>query len=62
MTARRSRILWILALSVLVTNIGFAVIAAAQQQQLHTDIHVLFVLVGGYFMWRLSPRRALNHQ
>lgn len=62
MTARRSRILWMLALCFVVINVGGAVIAAAQEQQLHTDLHVLLALVGGYFTWRLSPRRALRHQ
>jgi hypothetical protein len=62
MTARRSRILWVLALCFLVINVGGIVLAAVQEQQLHTDVHVLFALIGGYFVWRLSPRRALNHQ
>lgn len=62
MTARRSRVLWLVALCFLVVNAGGAVFAAIQEQQLHTDVHVLFVLVSGYFMWRLSPRRTLRHQ
>ena len=60
MTARRARILWMVALCFFVLNLAATVFAAVQEEQIHTDVHVLFALVGAYFVWRLSPRRALR--
>jgi hypothetical protein len=47
----------VLAVLFSVGKLAAAIFAAAQEEQLHTDIHVALLLVGAYFVWRLSPKR-----
>jgi hypothetical protein len=57
---RHARVWWVFALVFTVGNLAAAIFSAVQEQQLHTDIHIALVLVGGYFVWRLTPKRVAN--
>jgi hypothetical protein len=57
---RHSRVWWVVALVFTVGNLVAAIYSAAQAEQLHTDLHIALVLVGGYFVWRLTPKRVAN--
>jgi hypothetical protein len=56
----RSRIWWMAALIFTLCNLAAALVAAAQEEQIHVDIHVALLLLGGYFVWRLAPRRVAH--
>ena len=57
----RSRIYWVGAIAFTVINLAGAVWAAAEQAQIHTDVHVALLLLGGYLVWRLSPKRVASY-
>lgn len=53
-----SRVWRVVAVLFSLGNLAGAIFAAAQEEQLHTDVHVALLLVGGYFVWKLSPKRV----
>ena len=60
MTNQRSRIWWMVALCFSLLNLAALVVAAVQKEQLHTDVHMALLLLGGYFVWRLAPGRVAS--
>lgn len=57
---QRSRFWWVAAMIFTLCNLVAAVTAAVQGVQLHVDLHVALLLIGGYFVWRLAPRRVAH--
>jgi zinc transporter ZupT len=57
----RTRIWWFAALLFSLVNLAGAIYAAFAGEQFHTDMHVALLLVGGYMVWRLSPKRVSNY-
>ena len=56
--SRRERLWWLAAVAFTLINLAGAVLAAANNEQFHTRLHVFLLLVGGYFVWRLLPKRS----
>jgi len=53
---RRSRLWWAAAVLFTLINLGGAVVAAVQGEGLHAVGHVVLLLVGAAWMWRLANR------
>lgn len=58
--SRRHRILWVVAVCFTLLNLAGAVYAAVQRETIHTGIHEALTLLGAYWIWRLTPRRAMR--
>lgn len=52
---RRSKIWFVAAALFTLINGGGAVWAALAREPLHSAVHVVLFLLGGYLMWRLTP-------
>lgn len=59
--SRRDRLWWMAAVLFTLINLAGAISAAANDEQFHTRIHVFLLLVGGYYVWRLMPKRTANY-
>lgn len=60
MMAQRSRVWWMVALCFSLANLAALIFAAVQKEQMHTDVHMALLLLGGYFVWRLAPGRVAS--
>lgn len=58
---RRSRIWFVVAVLFSLVNMGGAVFAALKGEPVHTGIHAGLLLIGGYLVWRLAPKRVAEY-
>jgi hypothetical protein len=58
---RRSKIWLVVAVLFTIVNLAGGVMAALAGEVLHAGLHAGLVLVGEFFVWRLTPRRVASY-
>lgn len=58
---RRSKVWWVVAVVFSLVNLAGAIFAALQGEPVHTGIHGGLLLIGGYLVWRLAPKRVAEY-
>lgn len=56
--SRLAKVVWVVALLFALLNLAGAIYAAVRGEPIHTGIHAGLLLLSGFVVWRITPRRV----